>query len=76
MHSLNYERIKSDNIRLIFGNKFNDKDDVIRYYKSTFDNLPTENKINNSFVFELGGRSYTQSPLSRLKVIIYNYLAF
>ena len=76
MHSLNYERIKSDNIRVIFDNKFNDKDDVIRYYKSIFDNLPTENKINNSSVFELGGRSYKQSPLSRLKFIIYNYLAF
>jgi len=76
MHSLNYERIKSDNIRLIFGNKFDDKDGVIRYYKSMFDNLPTKNKINNSRIFELGGRSYTQSPLSRLKIIIYNYLEF
>ena len=76
MHSLNYERIKSDNIRLIFGNKFNDEDGVIRYYKSMFDNLPTKNKINNSSVFELGGRSYTQSPLSRLKFITYNYLEF
>ena len=58
------------------GNKFNDKDGVIRYYTSMFDNLPTKNKINNSSVFELGGRSYTQSPLSRLKFIIYNYLEF
>ena len=76
MHSLNYERIKSGNIRLIFGNKFNDEDGVRRYYKSMFDNLPTKNKINNSSVFELGGRSYTQSPLSRLKFTIYNYLEF
>ena len=76
MHSLNYERIKSDNIRLIFGNKFSDKDGVIRYYKSMFDNLPTKNKIINSSVYELGGRSYTQSPLSRLKFIMINYLEF
>ena len=76
MHSLNYERIESDNIRLIFGNKFSDKDDVVRYYMSMFDNLPTKNKINNSHVFELGGRSYKQSPLSRLKLITYNYLEF
>jgi len=76
MHSLNYERIKSDNIRQIFGNKFNDKDSVIRYYTSKFDNLPTKNKLNNSSVFELGGRSYTQSPLSRLKSIIHDYLEF
>ena len=74
MHSLNYERIKSDNIRLIFGNKFNDEDDVKKYYTRMFENLPTINKINNSSVFELGGRSYTQSPFSRLKFVIHNYL--
>jgi len=76
MHSLNYERIKSDNIRLIFGDKFNDEESLLKYYKGMFDNLPTKNKINNSSVFELGGRSYTQSPLSRIKFIIYNYLEF
>jgi hypothetical protein len=74
MHSLNYERIKSDNIRLIFDDKFNDEESVLRHYKGMFDNLPTINKLNNSSVFELGGRSYTQSPLSRLKFIVYNYL--
>jgi hypothetical protein len=76
MHNLNYERIESDNIRLIFGNKFNHKDGVVRYYTRMFDNLPTKNKINNTSVFQLGGRSYTQSPLSRLKFTIYNYLEF
>ena len=76
MHSLNYERIKSDNIRLIFDDKFNDEESVLRHYKGMFDNLPTKNKINNTSLFELGGRSYTQSPLSRLKFTIYNYLEF
>ena len=76
MHNLNYEKIKSDNISLFFGNKFNNKDDVIGYYARMFDKLPTRNIINNSNVFELGGRSYTQSPLSRLRFIIYNYLEF
>jgi len=76
MHSLNYERIKSDNIKRTFDDKFNDEDSVKRYYKAMFDNLPTKNKINNSSVFELGGRSYTQSPLSRIKFTIYNYREF
>ena len=76
MHSLNYERIKSENIGLIFGNKFSDKDGAMRYYMRMFETLPTKNKLNNSSVFELGGRSYTQSPLSRLKFIIYKYTDF
>jgi len=52
------------------------KDGVVRYYTRMFDNLPTKNKINNTSVFQLGGRSYTQSPLSGLKFTIYNYLEF
>ena len=60
------------NIKEIFGNKFNDYDEVKNFYDKLFYNLPNSNDIDNTYIFDRGGRSYTQDPLGRIRYKIHN----
>ena len=51
----------------IFNNQFDDFKQVKEYYMKQFFLTPTQEIINMTNTFELGGRSYLQSPLGRLK---------
>ena len=51
----------------IFNNQFDDFKQVKEYYMKQFFLIPTQEMINMTNTIELGGRSYTQSPLGRLK---------
>ena len=51
----------------IFYNHFDDFKQVKEYYMKQFFLIPTQEMINMTNTFELGGRSYIQSPLGRLK---------
>ena len=71
--------LESDNIdklkfKEIFGNKFNDYDEVITHYDKIFSYLPSSYDIDNTNVFSRGGRSYNQNPLGRIRYEIYNII--
>ena len=51
----------------IFNNQFDDFKQVKEYYMKQFFLIPTQDMVNMTNTFELGGRSYIQSPLGRLK---------
>jgi len=72
----NLESDKIDKLKFkeIFGNKFNDYDEVTTYYNKVFKYLPSSEDIDNTHVFYRGGRSYNQSPLGRLRFKIYNII--
>ena len=71
---LNLESDKIDKFEFkeIFGNKFNDYDEVKNFYDKIFNYLPSSDDIDNTNVFYRGGRSYTQNPLGRIRYKIYN----
>jgi len=51
----------------IFYNHFDDFKQLKEYYMKQFFLIPTQDMVNMTNTFELGGRSYIQSPLGRLK---------
>ncbi len=69
--SLEFDKINNLNFKPIFGNKFNSYDTVINYYSEIFYYLPSNKEIENTNIFDRGGRAYTQKPFSRIKYIIY-----
>ena len=70
IQTLDYEIIDQSNVLKIFGSKFKNINDAKIYYISRFVKVPTQKEINNKNVFELGGRSYLQSPIMRLQFIL------
>ncbi len=72
--NLKFEKIDRFNFKNVFENKFNKIEEVNNYYDEIFLYLPTSNKIDNTHIFERGGRSYTQSPFGRIKYKIYNMI--
>ena len=56
----------------IFNNQFDDFKQVKEYYMKQILLIPTQEMINMTNTFELGGRSYIQSPLGRLKFELWN----
>ena len=62
------------NFKDTFGNKFDDYNNIQKYYDSIFDYLPSEEDINNTHIFHRGGRSNSQNPLGRLRYEIYNIM--
>jgi len=55
----------------IFYNHFDNFKQVKEYYMKQFSLIPTQEMINMTNTFELGGRSYIQSPLGRLKFVFW-----
>lgn len=73
INSLKFEEINDSNMNEFFENKFNNYYEVIEYYKTIFSQLPSSSNINNTNIFNRGGRSYTQKPFSRLTYEIHNF---
>ena len=69
--NLEYKKINRLNFKEAFKNKFNNYGEVKNYYNTIFYYLPTSSDIDNTNIFYRGGRSYTQSPLDRIKYEIY-----
>ena len=61
------QSIDVKNFKSIFYNDFDDFKQVKENYMNLFFQIPTQEMINMTNSFELGGRSFTQSPLGRLK---------
>jgi len=72
--TLESKKINLSNIKEVFGNKFNDYDEVKNFYDKLFYNLPSSNDIDNTYIFDRGGRSYTQDPLGRIRYEIHNMI--
>ena len=70
--NLESDKIDKLNFKKIFGNKFNDYDEVKNYYDKIFYYLPSSDDIDNTHLFYRGGRSYTQNPLGRIRYEIYS----
>ena len=67
MVTLDMEPIDMENFKTIFNNKFDDIEQVKSYYTKQFNQAPTQEIIDMTSLFDLGGRSYIQSPLGRFK---------
>ena len=65
--TLDMEPVDIENYRTIFVNKFDDIKQVKLYYTNQFNQAPTQEIIDMTSLFDLGGRSYIQSPLGRFK---------
>ena len=74
IYTLNLEEIGELNNTKALSNKFNNINEIKKYYKEQIDQIPTQAEINQTNIFDLGGRSYIQSPLRRLMFIIHNLL--
>ena len=61
------QSIDVKNFISIFYNHFDDFKQLKEYYMKQFFLIPKQEMINMTNTFELGGRSYIQSPLGRLK---------
>ena len=72
--NLKFEKIDKLNFKDTFGNKFDDYDNIHKYYDNIIDYIPSEEDINNTHIFHRGGRSNTQNPLGRLRYEIYNIM--
>lgn len=70
--NLEFEKIDRLNFKNTFGDKFNDYEEVKNYYDKIFYYLHSSNKIDNTHIFDRGGRSYVQNPFGRIKYKIYN----
>ena len=67
LFTLELQPIDVKNFISIFYNRFDYFKQLKEYYMKQFFLMPTQEMINMTNIFELGGRSYIQSPLGRLK---------
>ena len=66
MHHLTMGKVNNNNFKDIFINKkFDNFEDVKSYYFNLLNNLPNNKKIEETHIYERGGRSYVQTPLHR-----------
>ena len=72
--NLKFEKIDKLNFKDTFENKFNVYDEVKNYYDQIFYDLLSSKDIDNTHIFNRGGRSYTQNPLGRIRYEIYNII--
>ena len=72
--NLKFEKIDRLNFIDTFENKFNVFDEVKNYYDQIFYDLLSSKDIDNTHIFNRGGRSYTQNPLGRIRYEIYNII--
>jgi len=70
--NLEFEKINRTNFKNTFGKKFNDYEEIKNYFDSIFFYIPSSNNIDNTYIFDLSGRSYIQNPIGRLKYEIYS----
>ena len=59
------------NISDIYFEKFQNYEDVKNYYSKLFIDIQSSQQIDDINIFNRGGRSYVQKPLSRLKFEIH-----
>ena len=69
IYSLEMESININNFKFYFNNNFDSIDQIKEYYAKQFYEAPSQEIISLTNKFDLGGRSYVQSPLGRLKLI-------
>tara|TARA_Y100000588_G_C14134656_1_gene873245 strand:- start:248 stop:1024 length:777 start_codon:yes stop_codon:yes gene_type:complete len=72
--NLEFKKINELDFQKIFGDKFKNIEEVVNYYDNLFLYLPSATEINNTHIFDLGGRSYSQNPYGRLKYEIFKIL--
>tara|TARA_B100001057_G_scaffold444132_1_gene480828 strand:+ start:74 stop:844 length:771 start_codon:yes stop_codon:yes gene_type:complete len=65
--SLDSKNIDSMTISDLFLNNFQNYDEVKAYYKKIFKKIQSSKEIDNTNIFNRGGRSYIQKPLNRLR---------
>lgn len=65
--TLDMEPVNMENFKTIFNSKFDHIEQVMEYYTKQFKQTPTQEIIDMTSLFDLGGRSYIQSPLGRFK---------
>ena len=71
--TLDMEPVNMENFKTIFNSKFDDIEQVMEYYTKQFKQTPTQEIIDMTNQFDLGGRSYIQSPLGRFKFALNDF---
>ena len=67
MQHLVFDKITLKNLDKIFVDKnFKNIQELNSYYKILLQNIPSARIINNTNIYERGGRSYVQKPLHRI----------
>ena len=75
MQHLIFDKITSKNLNEIFFDKnFKNIQELNNYYKILLLNIPSSKIINNTSIYERGGRSYIQKPIHRIFVEIRRFL--
>jgi len=76
MFTLDLKEINPHNIKNIFNpnsnNEFGNISSIKKYYSQQINKIPTRAIIDQTNIFDLGGRSYIQNPSGRVKYIIQN----
>jgi uncharacterized lipoprotein YehR (DUF1307 family) len=72
--NLESQKISLLNISDIFLQNFQSYDEVKDHYSKIFTNLSSGKQIDDTNIFNRGGRSYVQKPLNRLKFEIYKLI--
>ena len=72
--NLDSQIVNSKELINAFPQNFISYEELKEYYKKIFANIPSSLQIDDTNIFERGGRSYTQKPLNRLKFEIYKFM--
>ena len=60
-------KVTQDNFKLIFiDERFKDFDEIKYFYRNLISNLPSNEEIKNTNIYERGGRAHIQKPIHRI----------
>jgi len=76
LSTLDFELVDMNNFKSIFNDKFYDVGQIKQSYMRQIYIAPTQEIIATTSKFDLGGRSFIQSPLGRLQFILSRFIIF
>ena len=72
-----FKEINKDNLNeIFFDKKFKNTQELNDYYKHILRNIPSSSSIDDTNIYERGGRSYIQKPLHRILIQLKRLLKF
>lgn len=72
--NLNSQMLSLKELKNTFPQNFISHEELKEYYKKIFTKIPSSLQIDNTNIFERGGRSYIQKPLNRVKFEIFKFI--
>jgi hypothetical protein len=72
--NLDSQTLNLKELKNTFPQNFTSYEELEKYYKKIFSKIPSSLQIDDTNIFERGGRSYIQKPLNRLKFEIFKLM--